>query len=189
MRRIVQTLSLLLSVASLWGCSSAEEDAAPGAVCRLDKTIEDPSFREHILPIFQGSCTFSNSCHGDNRPKGLNHINSQADRYLGKKQPNPAKNVLPMTDEEVSEMLAGIVNVPSTTAPAVNVITAGDANASFLMHKLDNTQGDQGYACEAQTSTVEDPCGDPMPQTSEEILCINDRDTIRNWINAGAKDN
>lgn len=180
MRRMSHTLCLLLTTASLFGCSSAEEEEA--AACFLDGVVAEPSLRTDIVPILQGSCTFSSSCHGDKR-------DSQLDLYLGKKKPNPAKNVLPMTDAEVTEMLVGIINVASVTAPAVNIITPGDAEASFLMHKVDNTHKDQGFVCDSPVDEVSHECGDSMPKTAEDILCPTDRDTIRNWINAGAKDN
>ncbi|MCA9629082.1 MAG: hypothetical protein KC766_15485 [Myxococcales bacterium] len=183
MQRIARAAGLLLTLSAIVSCSSEDPaEGNTGTACRVETVSDDPSFRAEILPIFQGSCTFSSSCHGDKNK-------SQVDLYLGKKKPNEAKGVAPMTDQEVTEMLAGIVDRASMTAPAVNVITAGDANASFLMHKLDGTQTQQGFQCEAQESDLDDPCGDSMPQTASEILCQNERDTIRNWINAGAKDN
>lgn len=181
MQRFARAAGLLLTLSTITSCSS-EDPAEEGVSCRIETVSDDPSFRTDILPIFQGSCTFSSSCHGDK-------TKSQAELYLGKKQPNEAKGVEPMTTAEVTEMLAGIIDRPSETAPAVNVISSGNASASFLMHKLDGTQTQQGFECEAQESDLDHPCGDSMPQTASEILCENERETIRNWINAGAKDN
>ncbi|MGE0325506.1 MAG: hypothetical protein AB7K71_14895 [Polyangiaceae bacterium] len=179
MQRIALAAGLLVTLCAFVGCSS--EDPAPEeTACRISTVSADPSFRTDILPIFQGSCTFSDTCHGDTK-------RSQQNLYLGAPLPNAKKGIEEMTDQEVTDMIAGLIGRPSETAPAVNVITAGDASASFLMYKVDGTQNDQGFQCENEDG---DPnCGESMPDTLGSLLCANERETIRNWINMGAKDN
>lgn len=156
----------LLSVA---GCGSEDGSSAPE--CYLTEVPASPSFREHILPSIQSSC-LGNSCHGSPQ-------RSEADLYLGKRASNP------MTRLEISDIVARLVDQPSQTAPEVMLVAPGDAANSFLMHKLDNTHRAQGFVCQGGG---EHPCGDSMPE-SGEILCENDRNAVRAWINQGAQDN
>ena len=75
------------------------------------------------------------------------------------------------------------------TAPAMNLITAGDPSQSFLMHKMDDTHNDQNLTCTAQPGAESgDPCGDTMPQGSP-LLDACERDLFRRWIAQGAADN
>ncbi|MCA9646024.1 MAG: hypothetical protein H6718_29270 [Polyangiaceae bacterium] len=179
MKRIALATGLLLSLSVFVGCSS-DDPAEESGTCRIKSVSADPSFRADILPIFQGSCTFSDTCHGDTK-------RSQQNLYLGAPLPNEAKGIPEMTNQEISDMLAGFIGRASETAPAVNLVTASDANASFLMYKVDGTQNDQGFQC---VNDDGDPdCGESMPDTLGSLLCDNERETIRNWINMGAKDN
>lgn len=177
-------LTLLALAAGLQlSCSSDDgEGGGPSgeANCRIEEVPAEPSFRAHILPTFQGACTFSSSCHGSK-------TRSQVDLYLGEKLPRTAADE--MSSAAISEMLAGVIGRASVTAPDVQLIAAGNAASSFLMHKIDDTHRDQGYACTAQASDLDHPCGDSMPQTAEELLCSKERETIRRWIEQGAKDN
>ncbi len=176
--------ALLTLAASLLLLSCGGEDGDEGptgeANCRISEVPAEPSFRAHILPTFQGACTFSSSCHGSK-------TRSQVDLYLGEKLPRtPADD---MSSAEISEMLAGVIGRASVTAPDVQLIAAGSAADSFLMHKVDDTHRGRGYACTPQQSGLDHPCGESMPQTAEELLCGKERETLRRWIDQGAKDN
>ena len=62
-----------------------------------------------------------------------------------------------------------LVNVPSTQA-ALDLVEPGDAENSYLIHKIEGRAGIVGGAMP--------PVGDPL--TADEIMAIRD------WINAGA---
>jgi hypothetical protein len=58
-------------------------------------------------------------------------------------------------------------------------VVPGDAKGSYLQMKIDGTQGQLSAKCGA--------CGAQMPLDLPP-LAQDQRDTIRAWINAGAKD-
>ena len=66
---------------------------------------------------------------------------------------------------------ADLVNVPSFQMPALDRVEPGDAENSYLIHKL-----------EGRTSIV----GDPMPP--DDRLTTEQIDVIKQWINDGAED-
>jgi|GEM_PF-1790528 len=80
---------------------------------------------------------------------------------------NPAGGLDLQTDP-----IAAMVGVAAVAAPAKQLIVAGDADASFLVQKLDGTQG----------STE----GSLMPLGALEPVEPCRIDAVRAWINAGA---
>ena len=66
---------------------------------------------------------------------------------------------------------ADLVNVPSFQRPVLDRVEPGDAENSYLIHKL-----------EGRTSIV----GDPMPP--DDRLTTEQIDVIKQWINDGAED-
>ena len=71
-----------------------------------------------------------------------------------------------------------LVNVPSTELTTMDRVEPGDPTDSWLMHKLDGTQGTFTGQC---TTT----CGSSMPFGSP-LLPLSTRDAIRTWITNGA---
>ena len=69
---------------------------------------------------------------------------------------------------------ANIVDVASTQAPAVNLVTTGDSGASYIVNKMRNTQGDVGGL------------GNPMPPPPAATLAESDIAMVEAWIDAGA---
>ncbi len=180
---IIRRLLALCVVTAVAGVACSSDDPAdPGAggecklgTCPTDYSAFTPSgnvsFKGDIVPILQRSCNFS-SCHNE---KGM-----KADLYLGPK--NDA-----FTDQQVADVIAGMVGAASKTSPSNTLVTAGDPSKSFLMHKIDGCQNSLGLSdCDAQASGTEGECGDNMPEVP---LCENERDLFRNWIAAGAKAN
>ena len=73
---------------------------------------------------------------------------------------------------------AALVGVPSTENPSMNRVEPGDPGNSWLMYKLDGTQGWFTGTCSGGF------CGSQMPLGGE--LSVDVRDAIRFWIASGA---
>lgn len=167
--RLVSALALCVSLVA---CSSDPEEeetcAAPSA---------NVSFETEVLPLFRRSCGLSSSCHGS-------VTGSEAELYLGPKNADPAPD-----ETARGAIIAGIVGKPSLTAPAMNLVTSGSPEQSFLMHKIDDTHNAQNLTCTAQPGAEsKQPCGDRMPQGAD-IMSKCERDVIRAWIQQGAQNN
>jgi hypothetical protein len=177
--RLLVALAVALPIVA---CGSEKEE--PKANCPTPSA--NVSFEKEVLPVFRRSCGLSSVCHG--APTG-----SSGELYLGPKCPLAKDD--PTCMQGAPDMagrdaiITGFVGRPSKTAAAMNVVTAGDASQSFLMHKMDNTQNDQGLACiQLPNADTPAPCGDSMPQGGD-LLCGGERDIVRGWINQGALNN
>lgn len=73
---------------------------------------------------------------------------------------------------------AALVNVPSTENPSMDRVEPGSPSTSWLMHKLDGTQG--GFTAQC----VGGFCGSQMPLGGELTLTV--RNALRQWIIDGA---
>ena len=104
-----------------------------------------PGFARDVLPILQANCT---GCH---RPGGFGPFSLL---------PNAAH--------------ANLVDVASAQAP-LDLVTPGDADASYLVHKLAGTHRDVGGG------------GSQMPR-GRPALSQAEQELIREWIQAGALD-
>lgn len=124
---------------------------------KADLTTPQVSFRNDVMPILNQSCTFS-SCHG------------------------AGSGTMTLRQGDAAGMRSQIVDVPSSTLPAMKRVAPGDPGHSFLMHKID------GDVCTLKDQCVQQTCGDTMPQSSD-MLDEATRDVIRRWIAQGAKDN
>jgi parallel beta-helix repeat protein len=104
--------------------------------------------------IFAGSCS-ALTCHGagGSAPAGLADLDDYDAGY------------------------DALVNIPATEPSSMDRVEPGDALRSYLMHKLDGTQG-----------TVLGGFGGQMPLGGGP-LSQADRDGIRSWINSGAPKN
>lgn len=74
-----------------------------------------------------------------------------------------------------------MVGVPSSQLPSMALVEPGNPARSWLMHKLDGTQGDFTAQC------VRRSCGGLMPANQPQLTAA-ERDAIRAWIAAGAPD-
>ena len=111
---------------------------------------DTPTFAADVQPIFTASCAFS-GCHGGASPaQGMNLSAGQA--------------------------YANTVNVPSNELPSMDRIEPGDPDQSYLVNKIQGTQGDVGGSGQRMPLG-----GDPLSEA--------DIDTIRAWITAGAENN
>jgi hypothetical protein len=75
---------------------------------------------------------------------------------------------------------ANLVDVASTELPSMDRVEPGDSATSWLMHKLDGTQGMFTAQCQGGF------CGSQMPLGG--MLAADVRDAIRTWIDTGAVD-
>jgi hypothetical protein len=74
---------------------------------------------------------------------------------------------------------AALVNVASTQLTTMDRVEPTDPDDSWLIHKLDGTQGDFTASCESMF------CGQQMP-LGGPFLTTDVRDSIRTWITNGA---
>jgi hypothetical protein len=153
------------------GCGGSSSSTSGGNDPCYDYSAFTPTaahFGADVLPIFQRSCGISTSCH-----QTQNNTNKNQP-YLGPAKDNVA------TAAEKKAIIAGIVGVKSVGEPEMNNVTAGDPDASFLMHKLD------GVECTKLACAAKKTCGTLMPQGSSTPMDAAERDTIRSWIKNGA---
>jgi hypothetical protein len=133
------------------------------------------SFAADIQPIFNGTCAAGgSSCHGD---PGLNEEKT-GQVFLGR------------TDGGVdsAQVLDVIVGKMSPEDAQMKIVSAGDPDASYLMHKLDDDQCLFASTCNATKNPVFANCGSGMPMLIG-ILDEASRDKIRRWIAQGAQGN
>ena len=74
---------------------------------------------------------------------------------------------------------ASLVNVASTELPTMDRVEPGDPTTSWLVHKLDGTQGWFTSMCSGMF------CGSQMP-LGGPFLSLSERNAIRTWITNGA---
>lgn len=143
----------------------------------LDLSSPSVSFEAEVFPLLRRSCGLSNVCHGSDS-------SSAAGLYLG---PKKSDTTTVIDAALYQKIIAGVADVPSKTAPAMDLVEPGDPSKSFLMLKVDGCHNEAGLACKAQPKAKSGaPCGDRMPQSSS-VLCAEERDLIRRWIAQGAK--
>ena len=136
------------------GLATATTAACTSATApRAAASDPPPSFKDDVVPIVYKSCALT-AC----------HASKQADNGFFVAY-DPAVVYAAMFKESVK-------------APGVKLVVAGNPKASFLMLKLDGTQGELGAKCPQG-------CGASMPQ--ETMLDAATRDVFRKWIAAGAK--
>jgi len=77
-----------------------------------------------------------------------------------------------------------LVSVPSQELPSLNFVEPGDSASSYLVNKL---EGSQGAACSAAGLSVRN-CGSMMPE-GQRALSAATLQGLRSWIDAGAPNN
>jgi hypothetical protein len=173
---------LAIALPCLAGCMTQPGDSgdagAPEAcsepVDKADADLTSPqvSFAIDVMPTFQTSCGIAGSiCHG------MPGVSAQGRPFLGYFDGG--------TDAaEVEEVLVG---VPSAEDPAMNLVTAGNLDQSYLWVKLDNLQCTQAAEC-AKSKTPYRDCGQSMPYSNPPLEPGTLR-TVARWIAQGAKNN
>jgi hypothetical protein len=186
-------------------CSSDDPPLDPKEVCEpfdygsFDGQSPPVSFENDVYPLFRRGCGFS-SCHGV-------AFGGKAELFLGPNLSDDAGVVPPdadrddagalidpegstLTEDEVRQLVVeSLVDVPSKTAPAMNLVAPGDPENSFLMLKLDGCHDEGNFECDVQSGAVsDDRCGDLMPRNGTK-LPNTERDVVRRWIMQGAQNN
>jgi hypothetical protein len=151
------------------GCGDDPSEGDPNCYDYASFNASTPtvSFKTDVLPIFRNSCGLSAGCHGaDPGPAGQ--------PYLG-----PPNSMGDATQAQIDAIIAANVDQAATKAPEMKNVDPGKPESSFLMHKMDNTLKCESLKCG-------DNCGVSMPQAAP-ILAQAQRDTVRRWIEQGAK--
>lgn len=112
-------------------------------------TGTDVTLSGHVQPIFTANCALS-GCHAGGSPALGQNLSS-------------------------GQTHANVVNVPSQEAPALMRVRPFEPDSSYLVHKIQDTQGSVGG------SGLRMPVGGSL--TADQIA------TIRAWITAGALNN
>jgi hypothetical protein len=186
MHRALALLSSLAGVVSAIGAAGCSSSGSPtGMGCDTSVAV---SFKTDVLPVFQMSCTVSNSCHGQ-----MNN-DPEEDLYLGENSSVSA------TDPEA--VYKGLVSVPAKEDPSMPLITAGSLDNSFVWQKVAvigfTNPGPSasllaGCAASPAPQCTPDcnsstPCGGLMPYLGApldpDLECA-----LQSWIVQGAKNN
>jgi hypothetical protein len=190
----------LVSLVGATGCSSSSSKSSTGSTSSAD-TVDcssascpvctgpsaadaaaPVSFSNDVLPVFQRSCGIgAGTCHGS-----YPNTSSQQNLYLA--EPTSAADGY----GDAGAILTGIVGKASLEAPSMNIVTAGDPDNSYLIHKINGDMcqimSDCAPLSTALPTAVTTPCGVPMPQTGGTIG-TTDQTLVWNWILQGAQNN
>jgi hypothetical protein len=205
---VLSLIGVLVSAAACGDPDPADDTPAdsgplPPAICDTDSAAiasrapPEVSFRRDVMPIFGQSCNLS-ACHDPDKPEAELRLGVRCVTANGRcvfpdapgARPNDPQ---PLTEDEVTVVLANLVDVESRTVPGLNVVTRGDIDQSFLVRKIAGDFRDQGYVCTDLDPTDDHPCGVAMPWNSP-ALCLGTNgqarfDLIAAWIIQGAQDN
>jgi hypothetical protein len=154
------------------GGNGSSSDGGVGGVANCTAYVVPPgtsltspavSFRGDVMKLFNDSCGAS-SCHGTaSAPAGGLFLGLESAR-----------------GGDAATVHAGLVGHAAAELPAMMLVTAGDPEHSYLMHKLD---GDQ---CMFTAQCSGGDCMSFMPQGSPQPLAPETRDVVRRWIATGA---
>jgi len=137
-------LLFVFALLALLVASCAEDETPP--LAGGDGTDSVVSFADDVLPILTTSCN-SAGCHSGTGQAGLSLESSVAYDKL--------------------------VDVNSTQVPSLKLVAPGDADNSYLIHKLEDNQS----------------VGSRMPTSPRPALSSDEIERIRAWIDDGAEDN
>ena len=124
------------------------------------------SFANDVVPIFEASCVNDFSCHGNGQQP-----------FLG-----PQSGMLGPND--VAMIYSNLTTTIASETLAEHFVEAGKPESSFLMHKVDRDLSCKTIGCKPNALG----CGVVMPNNGA-MLPVEQRDTIRDWINQGAMNN
>jgi hypothetical protein len=175
MPRSLIAFGLLAGVFIANGCSSSS-----GAAANDGGPTAPVSFLKDVMPVLQMNCTASNQCHGTKNNKVAENL------YLG-----PSTGAIDAaTAKAVHDELVG---VKSLEDPAMNLVTVGQPDKSYFLHKMNGDQGTFKSDCAkvpscGVTCTKDMPCGEPMPYLGESLTVTDPMalQQITDWITQGA---
>lgn len=158
--------AILVSFGLLAGAPACSSESEPtlggggnkdgGSSGTADARRPYPSFRDDVVPIVQQSCALT-ACHSSKESNlGIFLAYDPAQIYAELKKSSP-------------------------TASGEQFVVPGDPAKSYLMVKLEGTQGSLASKCANNNCGTVMPPDDPLPSAKLE--------TVRKWIADGAKDN
>ena len=162
------------------GCASYASDA--------DLKVPVVSFQKDVMPIFEKSCGVGTTCHGGDPAADV----SQRGVFLGC-VPDASATCM-VAGDPAPQVYAGLIG-PAANKPAEETcmpfVTQGDPTQSYLMRKMDSDLC--GMTCCTQNNPAAGSvgatgCGSVMPYL-QTVLPTATRDTVRRWIEQGAKNN
>lgn len=191
MRLDILTPILLLSLGLAAACGDDETSTGAGgsagcvdyASVNVNACNGGPcSFANDVVPVFQGACAISSSCHlsgGSPTGEGLG---------LG-----PSNSMTP-TQMEIDAIHASLVSVTAVRS-SLNLVEPGDPGKSWLLAKIDYADemdsdarpkfsACAALACEGSA----EGCGKSMPEIGP-LLDEDRASKIRAWIADGAQNN
>lgn len=143
------------------------------------------SFTDDIYNAFiVSSCNGGSGCHDTATFSGVAFTNGDT----------------PFDADGISALITQLTTEKSQISDTLNVVP-GDWTTSFMMQKLDGCQNHSGLSCDPDAeslalSVCDSACGDGMPASEGDTanpnaypLTKEQRDTVRVWIQQGAKDN
>lgn len=140
--------------------SSTAPGAAPSAATSAPPTASaSPSFTRDVLPYLQKNCAVTLGCHGD----------SPTDSVDLDLRPPAAYKALVQTD--------------AMARPGGPRIHPGDPRRSFLVDKMNGTQGPK----EGKAMPLDADTGAPLPITAAHRAFVER--VLKAWISAGAPNN
>jgi hypothetical protein len=182
MPRSLVSLALLAGALVASGCSSSTGAAAGDGGGSSGAAV---SFSKDVMPILQMNCTSSAQCHGQKNYKLAENL------YLG-----PSMGAIDAaTAKAVHDQL---VNVKSLEDPAMDLVTPGQPDKSYFLHKMNGDESKFNVDCASVplcpsvlncTKTM--PCGADMPYLGESLTISNPMglQQITDWITQGAPNN
>jgi hypothetical protein len=169
-------------VCGLVSCSSSSPASGAGAASADSCAPASVSFQKDVLPTFAANCTSTTICHGQTGDPLVENL------YLGAAGASEA--------DDGTKVYAGLVNVLSIEDPAMNLVSPGSLEKSYLWHKVAGDQNADSTVmngCKPVASgptpctdcLPEAPCGVQMPLGT--LLDSASTCVIKNWIAGGAK--
>lgn len=148
----LMALSLALTATS---CASdaSSSGSADAASAGTDTSGAPVSFADEVVPLLSRACSQS-SCHGS------------------------GSGQLKLEKGNATQNYAALVNVASAELPTMARVSPGKPAESYLLHKVEGTQGSLDAQCVGGT------CQSAMPQGG--LLDAEDQALLRRWITEGA---
>lgn len=152
-RRALATGTGLLAISSAVACASSASTGATSDAAGPDATDDSGASSDFATRVAEPLSRSCGGCHGPTRPE----------RGLVLDDPNGA-------------LRSRLVNIPSSEAPSMNLVTPGDTDNSFLVRKIKGTL--TGISCSSSCG-AEMPIGNAYPPQNLQDL--------EDWIAKGAQ--
>jgi hypothetical protein len=147
------------------------------------------SFKNDLAPKFASACGLSSSCHQDQASGAGMRV------FLGCNMTPTNTCAFATAADGASTVWMGIVNKPSQEDPPMPYIKPMMPDQSYLLHKIEGTQGTLTCVAVAMDPIVANS-GETNPQPCGALMPLNNPGPdpilpglVRSWINQGALNN